>query len=347
MSNLFRPLGVHVLVDGQFGSTGKGALASFLAREAAESGAISNFQGVITSAGPNSGHSSYWGQAKIVLKQLPTFAVQAHLMGHTIPVFLSAGAVINPGVLRFEANQYPKIPIHVHPNAVVISEIDMKLEQGGTIRAIASTQSGTGAAIARKILRHPDAVAKNSLRDMPANVVVSLDARRLKPERHAYFMEVSQGFSLGIHSEFYPYVTSRECTVMQGIADARIAPRHVAMTYMCIRTYPIRVGNLGSNSSGDWYNDQFETSWDELGIDPELTTVTQRVRRVASFSMDQYLDAAHANDPDWVAINFMNYLNESYQAELMHNLVHARTMFTKNHEFIGGYGPHASQWRIL
>src|SRR4029453_2109149 len=115
MTDMFKSTGVHVLVDGQFGSTGKGALASFLARTAMESGDLDNFQGVITSAGPNSGHTSYWGHAKIVLKQLPTFAVYAHLMGHTIPVFLSAGAVINPDGLRFEASKYPKIPIHVHP----------------------------------------------------------------------------------------------------------------------------------------------------------------------------------------------------------------------------------------
>jgi len=57
-------------------------------------------------------------------------------------------------------------------------------------------------------------------------------------------MEVSQGFSLGINSEFYPKVTSRECTVMQGLADARIAPSKLAKTYMAIRTYPIRVGDV-------------------------------------------------------------------------------------------------------
>lgn len=343
--NLFEETGVHVLVDGQFGSTGKGALASFLAREAAESGAIRNFQGVITSAGPNSGHTSYWGHAKIILKQLPTFAVQAHLMGFTIPVFLSAGAVVNLDVLRFEASMYPKIPIHVHPNAAVIHEMDMKLEQTGPIRDIASTQSGTGSAIASKVYRRPEAIAKNSMRDMPKNVVIS--HVRPKPDNHAYFMEISQGFSLGINSEFYPHVTSRECTVMQGIADARIAPRHVAKTYMCVRTYPIRVGNLGSHSSGDWYEDQTETSWDELGIDPEITTVTQRVRRVATFSMTQYLDAVYANDPDWVAINFMNYLNDKNQAELLDNLAEARALFTKGHGFIGGYGPAASSWRII
>lgn len=347
MAYMFRAIGVHVLVDGQFGSTGKGTFASFLAREAVDSGAIKNFQGVITSAGPNSGHSSYWGHAKIVLKQLPTFAVQAHLMGHTLPVFLSAGAAINPDILRFEASKYPSIPIHVHPNAAVISEIDQKTELEGTIRAIASTQSGTGAAIARKILRFPDSIARNSLRDMPKNVTIDLDGRRFKPESHAYFMEISQGFSLGIHSEFYPHVTSRECTVMQGIADARIAPRHVAMTYMCIRTYPIRVGNLGNHSSGDWYGDQTETSWDQLGIDPELTTVTQRVRRVATFSMDQFIDAAHANAPDWVGINFMNYLNDAAQEAMTKNIITAMDRLSNPFFIIGGYGPHASQWRVL
>ena len=66
--------GAHVLVDGQFGSTGKGLLASYLAEKAWDEGI--DFDIVVTSAGPNSGHTFYHKGEKIVLKMLPSFAVK-------------------------------------------------------------------------------------------------------------------------------------------------------------------------------------------------------------------------------------------------------------------------------
>ena len=342
---LFDPYGAHVLVDGQFGSTSKGAFASFLAAEAIRTGAIKFFNGAISSSGPNSGHTSYYGQEKIVLKQLPTFAVHVHMAGHTIPAYLSAGAVIDPEVLAAEARRFPGLPIFVHPNAAIVTQDDKDAEQVGSIPGIASTQSGTGAALARKIYRDPGAIARKSLGDMPSNVVIQ--NHNLKPHRGAYFMEVAQGFSLGINSEFYPHVTSRECTVMQAIADARIAPRFVTRTYMCIRTYPIRVGNLGEHSSGGWYEDQQEVTWEEIGQPAELTTVTKRVRRVATFSTDQFWDAMRANDPDIVGVNFMNYLPLEEQEILVAHLRDIALSWSNRFEIFGGYGPNPTNWRWI
>jgi adenylosuccinate synthase len=335
--------GAHILVDGQFGSTGKGAFASYLAGCAVQTGAIENFGGVISSGGPNSGHTSYFDDQKIVLKQLPTFAVHTHLMGHTIPIYLSAGAVINPAQLIEEANKYPNIPIYVHPCAAVVSEADIEEESGGSIEAIASTGSGTGAALARKVKREPSAVWKNvGIMNRPANLATQ--GHHLKPDQNAYFVEVSQGFSLGINTaEFYPHVTSRECTVMQAIADARIAPRQVVRTYMTIRTYPIRVGNT-QYSSGGWYSDQEETSWEELGQTPELTTVTRRVRRVATWSDDQIMQALRANDPDYVALNFMNYLEPYQQEEMLRHLRWHSGRASKPFTVIQGHGPKPEDW---
>ena len=334
--SLFNRTGVHALVDGQFGSTGKGALAGWLARQALEQGYLDSFEGSICSNGPNSGHTSYFDGRKIVLKQLPTFGVHAHLMGCSLPIYLSAGAVIDPPILAAEAEEHG-VRIFVHPNAAVVAESDKWLEKSGSIEAIASTQSGTGAALAGKIMRHPDSIARNALEKMPPNI--SIVNHRLKPEDGAYFMEVAQGFSLGINSEFYPHVTSRECTVMQGIADARIPPTQVVRTYMSVRTYPIRVGDLNGHSSGGWYEDQEEMSWEDLGVEPELTTVTKRIRRVASFSEEQLIDAIHANDPDFIFINFLNYINATNQKHMVNDVYYIARYLNKDIGLIGGYGP--------
>lgn len=338
---LFASNGVHAVVDGQFGSTGKGLFASFLAAEASRLGI--RFAGALSNAGPNSGHTFYHNGEKHVLKQLPTFAVKMGLLGHHVPAILTAGAIIDPAILKKEAELYPNVLISVHPMAAVISAVDKDEERNGSIAAVAGTRSGTGAALARKVLRDGEAVAMNAFMRLraegfylPPNVYI--EEFPLSPNRDRYFMEVSQGFSLGLNSQFYPKVTSRECTVMQGIADARIAPKWVKKVYLVARTYPIRVGNVDGFSSGDGYDDQEETSWDAIGQKPELTTVTQRVRRVFTFSKQQFEDAVAANAPDFVLMNFMNYLGPEGRAEMHKYLQHIGVI----HDFFPylGWGPH-------
>ena len=346
MANLFAETGAHVLVDGQFGSTGKGVLAAWLAREAINAGAT-NWGAVISNAGPNSGHTFYHGDEKIVLKQLPTFAVAAAKMGLVKPIYLSAGAIVDPEILRKEAENYPGT-IYLHPNAAIITQGDKDIEHSGTVAAVAGTRSGTGAALARKVLRDPTAVAGDYYfrNAAPRNVQISMLPVHWDDTR--YFVEVSQGFSLGINQAFYPKCTSRECTVSQALSDASIPPNGHSKTYMAIRTFPIRVGNVDGHSSGEWYPDQQEVSWDYLGVEPELTTVTQRVRRVATFSMEQFADACRANAPDFVFVNFLNYLPEEDRTGFLQYLSEVRAGFPHKYNLIGSSGPKSEdvfEWR--
>lgn len=341
-NSLFAPDGVHAIVDGQFGSTGKGVLSAWLA----EQDGAERVYCAITNGGPNSGHTFYHDGEKHVLKQLPTFSVKRYLMGdkdcHAV---LSAGAIVNPTILIKEAYKYPGLHIYVHPNAAWLTEADIEAEHSGSVAAVAGTRSGTGAAIARKVLRDPEAVAgAQDIGGMPPNVFFMGDTWAQTAQMDPVIMEVSQGFSLGVNSKFYPKVTSRECTVMQGLADARIPPRHVTRTYMSIRTFPIRVGNVDGYSSGDWYDDQRETTWEALGQTPELTTVTQRIRRVATFSAKQFAEARVANDPDFVFVNFLNYLPSSQQSDFLARLKHIGN-WVRPFDLIGGWGPESKDVR--
>lgn len=343
---MFEDTGVHTVVDGQFGSTGKGVLSAFLAKHALDRG--QRMAAVISNAGPNSGHTFYYGDQKVVLKQLPVFAMATAMLSYSEvkpPIYLSAGAIIDVAVLAKEARMYPG-PIFVHPNAAVITDEDREAEHSGTIAAVAGTRSGTGAALARKVQRDPDAVMGNYGRRnwLPENVRVA--SMKLDWMTNPYFMEVSQGFSLGINQQFYPKCTSRECTVSQAYADAGIPPQAKAQTYMSMRTYPIRVGNVDGHSSGDWYPDQEETSWEKLGVTPELTTVTQRVRRVATFSGEQFMDALWANAPGFVFVNFMNYLPGDRRGEFLGRIRDARDDAPLWFDLLACYGPKSEdvQW---
>lgn len=344
---LFADHGAHILVDGQFGSTGKGALAAWLAHKSQEKPYRDiDITLAITSGGPNSGHTFYNSNGeKRVLKQLPVFACALHEMGVYGQAYLSAGAIIDPEVLIAEAKTYPYLEILVHPNAAVVIPEDVTTELSGSIARVAGTRSGTGAALMRKIAREHRAVWSNYDAPVPANIftgILPLDYL----DHRAAFVEVSQGFSLGINSQFYPKVTSRECTAMQAMADARIAPRRVAKTYMSMRTFPIRVGNVDGYSSGGWYPDQRELQWADLGQVPELTTVTQRERRIATFSWVQFEEALWANDPEFVFFNFMNYLQGDEHGKFIEKIKYFKENRSGSFDSIWGYGPRVEDIRF-
>ena len=122
-------------------------------------------------------------------------------------------------------------------------------------------------------------------------------------------MEVPQGFSLGINQRFYPYCTSRECTPAQGILDLGVPPSWLKKSIVCLRTYPIRTGSLPEGSSGGCYEDQEEITWESIGQEPEISTTSNRKRRLFSWSWIQWEDMIRATEPDAIFLNFCNYMS--------------------------------------
>lgn len=131
---------------------------------------------------------------------------------------------------------------------------------------------------------------------------------------NSIFCEVPQGHSLSVNSEFYPYTTSRVVSLGQALADADIHPIFAGETMLVLRSLPIRVGNIYDTegaeigNSGPHYNDQRELSWEKLGLTPEITTVTKRVRRVFSFSETQARSSMAATRPGAIFMTFCDYL---------------------------------------
>lgn len=299
----FTQPGAYVLVDGQYGSTGKGLAEQKLARLGAERVTL-----VTTNAGPNSGHTIYDQHGrKIVTKQIPSFSIAAWLQGFEIPLFLNAGSMIDPAILRTELQEFPKTLLSIHPLAAAI--LPKHYDTVPSLDRIASTQKGTGPALVDKILRKRFAVVEN-VHDFEDYTLSLGDYARLG----VVFVSTAQGFSLGLNSGFYPYTTCRECTVQQALSDARIPARQLRKVIATFRTYPIRVGNTALGESGGWYSDQKEIDWKEIGVEPETTTVTGRQRRVATFSYAQFRECLAINDPDAFFINFLNYIKTPIEA---------------------------------
>lgn len=290
------------LLGGQWGSEGKGAAAAWLASEQIKAG-IAPFTYVTTNAGSQSGHTSVHAGRKRIAYHLPTVP----LVQPGSSIYLNAGAILDVEVLERELAELPDdTTVYVHPNAAVITpecKDAEKLASSPQTR-IASTQKGVGEALARKVLRS-GVVAKDCeslrpfLRRIDLNSKLAMNASVL--------VEVPQGIGLSLNSSFYPYCTSRDCTVMQAMSDAAIHPTFVGSVMLVLRTYPIRVGNIPGGTSGDCYPDQKELNWKDLGVEPELTTVTGRVRRVFSFSTQQLIEAMASARPTHVFISHCDY----------------------------------------
>jgi adenylosuccinate synthase len=296
---------VTVVVGGQFGSEGKGKVAHLLAKDM-------NASVAVRVGGPNSGHTvvSPAGEA-VVLRQLPTASI---LPG--ITCVLGAGSYINPDILLAELGRTGLTPdrLLIDPRAIVVTRADELRESEGTLqRSIGSTQSGTGSAVLSRISRTGDVtLAKNEprLKEFVRPVVPFMRDRLEDGQR--IIVEGTQGFGLSLlHSQYYPYVTSRDTTAAGFVSEAGLSPLDVDDIVMVLRAFPIRV----SGNSGPLPN---EFTWDEVtaesGSDSPLiehTSVTKKVRRVARFDPEVVLRAIMVNRPTRLVLNHVDYIDAS------------------------------------
>ena len=294
---------INMVIDGQFGSTGKGLLAS----------AIANCNHVDIAIGrlsPNAGHTFYIDNKKYVTKMLPV----AGIMQRRSTIYLSAGSVIDVDILLKELKEFDidEDRVIIHPRAAIVTAEDKELEsKKDGVKKIASTQSGSGSARASKIMRKNPLAAKDKrLEHMISHDYILKD---ILENDLCCLVETGQGFDLGLNFGLdYPHCTSIDVIPSSILADIGMHPTDLGNTAMCVRTYPIRVGNIVENNevigySGDVYPDSKELTWEELNQIPELTTVTKRIRRIFTFSIIQYKRALFYIRPDLVFLNFINY----------------------------------------
>ncbi len=297
---------LQVVVGGQFGSEGKGAIAGFLAAEGRDELLA------VRVAGPNAGHTIIGRcppdcEARIDwpaldndnplippsrhvpdrhpwrLRQVPVAAVSSERAG----LLIAAGSEIDPEVLMSElydldaAGYRASARLMIDGQATVIEEHHKDAEQptGGRLQwslveRIGSTGKGVGAARAARVMR--EAV---TCREANMNYAVTDGARvigsHLARAGGRVLVEGTQGYGLGTHAGHYPYCTSSDCRAIDFMSMAGISPWLVAPDdleiWVVFRTHPIRVaGNSGPL--------RYETTWEALGLPQELTTVTRTGR---------------------------------------------------------------------
>jgi adenylosuccinate synthase len=321
----------NVVTDGQFGSCGKGLIASALAYKYRP-------QMLSTTNLPNAGHTAVFIDGrKFIAKAIPSPAMLNRWLSDYSPhILIGASAAFHLERMLEEIKECGITNMTIHERAGVVTDEHKQAESSGqsNTKHIASTMQGGGAFLADKIMRKP---GLRLARDYPELSMYMPERRLSLPEvlheamathGHTVLHEGSQGYSLDInHGQSYPQCTSRQTTAIQNMADMGVCPNDLGDVYLVIRPFPIRVGNLIENGqqighSGGCYSDQEEISWDEVaakaGMPPaeaealkqkELTTVTKRLRRVFTFSKSQLREAALVNGATKIALNFANYID--------------------------------------
>lgn len=267
-----------VVVGGQYGSEGKGAVTGWLAKQEERPFAI-------RVAGPNAGHTVIEDGQTWKLRQLPVAAVTN--LDATLAI--AAGSEIDGVVLAGELDRLDEAGYNatsrliVDQQATLIDPWHVDNERS-LVSRIGSTGKGIGAARADRIMRTARLAGGQSS--------VAPAATEALREGRTVIVEGTQGYGLGLHAGWYPYCTSSDCRAVDFLAMAGISPWDEAVTdfevWIVLRVYPIRV----AGDSGPMMD---EASWEALGLPPEHTTVTGKVRRVGAWDEELARAAIAAN----------------------------------------------------
>jgi len=332
---------INFIIDQAHGSSGKGKLSPWLVDHF-------NFKNVSSSNFPNAGHClRYTDEYKFMAKVIPTSAALKKFQNRDIVCWLSPGSGFDPERLILEWNESGRPQIFIHERASIVTKEHKLREQSGidSTKHIASTMQGSATALTDKILRKANCVLaknvdwnkyvnQNDLSEFMKTVKI-MTGQEFRNRTHdelnkmnGFCHEVSQGYALSIdHGSHYPMCTSRNCTLQAGMDQMAIPPKMVGDVYLNIRSIPIRVGNVIENGeqkgySGDFYPDSIELTWEQVAKNAkmpdeeveklkksELTSVTKRQRRCATFSWINLKDAVRVNGATRLCVNFIQYIN--------------------------------------
>lgn len=309
-----------VLVGGQYGSEGKGAIAKKIAFD----------YGVHVRVGsPNAGHTIYWSGEKHVMQSIPCGWINPNAS-----IIIGRGALLNMKQFMKELvhimEYYPDFlnRLFIDPEAGILSE-KFHEEEGGIYgemhKRIGSTGEGVGPARIARIKRDKEIFKqfKDVAEEYGLEKCIRVNTPKLIYDMQNaginILIEGTQGAGLSLLHSHYPYCTSIDTNASGIISEVGIAPSNVTDVLMVVRTYPIRV----AGNSGFMKN---EISWNQLNekileaggtniVTPEKTTVTKKIRRIAEWDQDLFDQSMILNAPTEIALTFADYIDPAIYNE--------------------------------
>lgn len=296
-----------VVAGAQYGSEAKGHVVDQITRPSVAGDNVV----VVRVAGPNAGHTVYglcpsdctpdashmsgeiWIGHPWRLRTVPVGAVS----NPSADLVIAAGSEIDHSVLMSEvvaldsAGYRASQRLVIDTQATSLEPRHIKEEVEAEIqKRLGSTAKGIGAARADRIWRLARTWGEYINED--GRVDASEFMRGRLSEGATVVIEGTQGYGLGLHAGHYPQCTSSDCRAIDFLAMAGLSPWDRVVdefgVWLAARVRPIRVAGNSGYMKG-------ETSWRDLGLPEEHTTVTKKVRRVGEWDGDLVRNAVTAN----------------------------------------------------
>ena len=335
---------LSVIVGGQYGSEAKGAVCAHLVRRNMEKGIKSVVVRVAGPNAGHTAYDDTgraWALRSVpvgMVADLDAVGVIADGSEVDLPVLLQEVADLDAAGLDVSSRLFISGRVTMLTDAHHFEESP---ERRNLHKTIGSTGKGIGAARAARIMRTaqtPDLILADEsiyesmwhflvaeydeslkqwddqperteeLREVMGRIqwvdgsTVSMIERHLAQGAHV-MIEGTQGYGLGLHRPEYPRVTSSDTRAIDFLAMAGINPwtsfvdPNGFSVWVVVRAFPIRV----AGNSGPLFE---ETSWEELGLPVELTTVTKKPRRVGRWDDALFAAAVRANGVDVVKVAY-------------------------------------------
>jgi len=307
------------IVGLQFGSEGKGAISSYLAPITSTTVRI---------GAANAGHTVIYKNKAYVMRQIPcgwvnplTKLVVGISSLISLPVLLQEIKIIET-ILPLRNRLF----IDAHAHVITENQIQREMKTGLADRiASTSAKSGLGIAMAAvdKILRSSECKMAKDIPELKEYIIDTSELinNDLDLDQIVVF-EGTQGFGLSVDHGYFPFTTSRDTTAQSLFAGSGVNPYCFDVEVIGVtRAYPIRVGG----NSGPFNPDSKELTWKqvaELAGDKkditEKTSVTQTIRRVATFSWEGIKRSCMINRPTEIALTFADHIDSSiYERTLL------------------------------
>ena len=220
---------------------------------------------------PNAGHTFIDEKGtSTVFRNIPVSSVNPNT-----ELFIGPGSAIDMKTFKNEYQQVQKYlrdrKIYVHEMVPLITERHKQHERQHIKSG--STFNGCGAVTGEKILRDKKLeffkTFKNAIVCSNYEWLERLYEHLDNPFEYV-MLEGAQGCDLDLnHSGNYPFVTSRNVSTSQLLADSGISPERLLQTIMVIRTFPIRISNI--TKTGEFiytgsYGTGVEFTWSDVNL---------------------------------------------------------------------------------
>lgn len=254
------------VIDGEAGSCGKAKVIGEIATDKSI-----KLGAAITNCMPNAGHTFVDENGNsTVFRNIPVSIVNPNTN-----LFIGPGSAIDMEVFKKEYEQAKKYlgdrKIYVHEMVPLIEERHKQYEMEHIKSG--STFKGCGAVTQEKVIRNEKLkffkTFKNAIVCSNEEWLERLYTHLNNPSQYV-MLEGAQGCDLDLnHSANYPFVTSRNVSTSQLLADSGISPERLLQTIMVIRPFPIRISNITETRefiyTGNYGNGE-ELCWTQINL---------------------------------------------------------------------------------